>query len=167
MEDDMKRLLVPSFAAFVSMALSSAVYGADMYVGTWKIDIAKSTYSPGPAPKGPATTKIEAVENGVKLTADTVNAQGQKTHVEFTVKFDGKDYPFTSLVDGKPAPNAADMISAKRIDDYTFEATTKLKGKPLLTARTVASKDGKTETTTFTGVNAQGQKVNNVVLGEK
>jgi hypothetical protein len=59
------------------------------------------------------------------------------------------------------------MISAKGIDDYTFEATTKLKGKSLLTARTVASKDGKTETTTFTGVNAQGQKVNNVVLGEK
>jgi hypothetical protein len=152
----------------VVLALSaSAVFGADMYAGTWKINIAKSTYSPGPPPKGPATTKIEAVENGVKLTADTVNAQGQKGHVEFTVKFDGKDYPFTSLVDGKPAPNVADMISGKRINDYTFETTTKLKGKPLVTVRTVASKDGKTETTTFTSVNAQGQKVNNVVLGER
>ena len=72
-------------------------------VGTfrwWKVDIAKSTFSPGPVPKGPNTQKIEAVENGVKLTADGVNAQGQKTHVEFTVKLDGKDHPFTSLVDG-------------------------------------------------------------------
>jgi hypothetical protein len=161
-----RRAIVACTLVIVALS-ASAVFGADMYAGTWKINIAKSTYSPGPAPKGPNTTKMEPVENGVKLTVDGVNAQGQKTHVEFTVKFDGKDYPFTSLVDGKPAPNVADMISAKRIDDYTFEATTKLKGKPLLTARTVASKDGKTETTTFTGVNAQGQKVNNVVLGEK
>jgi len=164
----MKRLLVPSFAAFVLVALSaSASVAADMYAGTWKVNIAKSTFSPGPTPKGPATLRIDAVDNGVKLTNDGVNAQGQKTHVEFTVKFDGKDYRFTSLVDGKPAPGAADMISAKRIDDYTFETTTKLTGKPLTTARTVASKDGKTVTTTFTGVNAQGQKVNNVVVAEK
>ena len=162
----MNRLFL--ITAVVLLELSaSTVIAADMYAGTWKINIAKSKYSPGPAPKGPSTTKIEAVENGIKLTADGVNAQGQKTHVEFTVKFDGKDYPFTSMIDGKPAPNAADMISAKRIDDYTFETTTKLKGKPLVTARTVASKDGKSQTTTFTGVNAQGQKVNNVVVGEK
>jgi hypothetical protein len=44
---------------------------------------------------------------------------------------------------------------------------TKLKGKSLVTARTVASKDGKSQATTFTGVNAQGQKVINVVVEEK
>jgi hypothetical protein len=162
----MSRLLLITAVVLLGLP-ASTVIAADMYAGTWKINIAKSKYSPGPAPKGPNTTKIEAVENGIKLTADGVNAQGQKTHVEFTVKFDGKDYPFTSMIDGKPAPNAADMISAKRIDDYTFETATKLKGKPLVTARTVASKDGKGETTTFTGVNAQGQKVHNVVVGEK
>jgi hypothetical protein len=63
--------------------------------------------------------------------------------------------------------NAADTVSAKRIDEYTIETTTKLKGKPRTTARTVIAKDGKSETTTFTGVNAQGQKLNNVVVGEK
>jgi hypothetical protein len=60
----------------------------------------------------------------------------------------------------KPQPS-------KKIDDYTYEATTKLKGKTLTVARHVISKDGKTRTVTTTGSNAQGQKVNDVTVFEK
>ena len=48
------------------------------------------------------------------------------------------------LVDGKPNPNAADFVSWKKIDDYTYEQTNKFEGKTLTVARHVISKDGKT-----------------------
>jgi hypothetical protein len=71
------------------------------------------------------------------------------------------------MLDGKPNPNAADMASWKRINEYTYELTGKLKGKTLGVTRLVISKDGKTLTTTTTGTNAQGQKVNNTTVFEK
>ena len=72
--------------------------------------------------------KVETIPNGIKVVIDGVNAAGQKTHVESSTKFDGNDYPSKSTLDGKPDTNAADMISAKKVDDYTIELTTKLKG---------------------------------------
>ena len=61
-------------------------------VGTWKLNLAKSTYSPGPAPKS-QTAKIEAVTGGIHEVADRVGADGKSVHYEFTAMFDGKDYP--------------------------------------------------------------------------
>src|SRR5262249_7156109 len=57
---------------------------ADPWVGTWKVNLAKSTYSPGPKPQTAGTVKIEAVQDGFKTTIDGVNAQGQPTHTEAT-----------------------------------------------------------------------------------
>lgn len=149
--------------AFVS---ASVVYGADMFSGTWKLNVAKSKYSPGPAPKS-GVTKIAAVEGGIKVTADGENAEGKKTHTEYTVKFDGKDYPDKILLDGKVDPAGADMISAKKIDDYAYETTSKQKGKVLTTQHVVFSRDGKTRTITGTGKDTQGRTVNNTSVYEK
>jgi hypothetical protein len=71
------------------------------------------------------------------------------------------------MVDGKPNPNGADTISIKKIDDNTYEATTKKKGQVLTVTKNVISKDGKTRTATAAGKNAEGQTVNNVVVWEK
>src|SRR5262245_25625365 len=124
------------FVFLIVTVLATAAFGADVFSGTWKLNVAKSTYSPGPAPKE-GVGKMEAVDNGLKVALDGVNAAGQKTHAEYTVKFDGKDYPFKATLDGKPQDVAPDMISAKKIDDYTFETTTKLKGKILGTTKNV------------------------------
>jgi len=164
----MKRVAVSAVLLLAIVAVSAArVSAADMRAGTWKLNTAKSKYSPGPPPKGPNTQRIEAVENGSKLVADGVNAQGQKTHNEYTVKYDGKDYPQHPMIDGKPDPNGPDMISGKKIDDHTYEVTTKRKGAVVTTIKEVISADGKTRTATITGKNAQGQAVNNVVVYEK
>jgi hypothetical protein len=151
-----------------SVVLSSTgLSAADMRAGTWTVNIAKSKFSPGPGPKGPNTQKIETVENGNKLVADGVNAEGQKTHNEYTVKFDGKDYPMHATIDGKPNPDAADSVAGKKIDDYTYEFTNKRNGTVVTTVKEVISKDGKTRTATITGTNAQGQAVNTTVVFEK
>jgi hypothetical protein len=129
-------------------------------VGTWKLNVAKSKYTPGPAPKS-GTAKIEDWGNdGVKVTADGVNAEGQTTHVEFQAKYDGKDYPITGL------PNA-DTISLKRVNTNTVDGITKKGGKEVSKSRSVISKDGKTRTFTTEGTDAQGRHVKNVAIYDR
>jgi len=161
------RLAVISVGVLAVLALLSVtVIGADMLTGSWKLNVAKSKYSPGPGLQS-NMVRFDAVDGGVKLVANGVDAQGRKTHNEYTAKFDGKDNPTKPTLDGKPNPNAADAVAYKKIDDFTYEVTTKLKGKALTVARHVISKDGKTRTVTTTGTNPQGQKVNDVTVFEK
>jgi hypothetical protein len=60
-------------------------------------------------------------------------------HFEMSPKYDGKDYPMTGNSD-------PDMISMKKIDDYTIETVGKKGGKSIMTVRSVVSKDGKIRT---------------------
>ena len=141
------------------LVFSSIAHAVDSQVGNWKLNVAKSTFSPGPAPTD-GTLIIEAEPNGYKITVHRTGAQGKPIHYEMSPKLDGKDYPMTGNLD-------ADMISMKKIDDYTVESTSKKGGKPAITTRSVVSKDGKTRTSTQTGKNAKGQNVKNTLLYEK
>ncbi len=152
-----------ALSVLVGLALllvgSGTANAADNWLGTWKLNVAKSKYSPGPAPKS-NTAKYEAWEGGIKVTTDGVGADDKPTHTEYAAKYDGKDYAF------KGGANF-DMIALKRIDDDSYEGTTKLKGKVMTTSKNVISKDGKTRTQTTTGTNAQGQTVNNTVVWDR
>lgn len=66
---------------------------------------------------------------------------------------------------GAPAPNST--AAYKRVDDHTFEVSTKVDGKPTVTTRVVISADGKTMTATQTGKSADGAAVNNVIVASK
>ena len=71
-----------------TLALSQST---DPWIGTWKLNVAKSTFSPGPPP-GSNTVKIEVVAGGgQKQTFDGINAQGRPFHSERVTKFDGAD----------------------------------------------------------------------------
>jgi hypothetical protein len=142
-----------------ALAFTVAAWGADSNVGTWKANIAKSKYSPGPAPKSQTLT-IEAHDGGIKYSAHGENAQGAPTHLEFTAKYDGMDNPTTGSPDGN-------SIAYKRIDANTVESATKKDGKVMATSKAVVSKDGKTRTLTTIGKNAAGQDVHNVVVFER
>ena len=138
----------------------SAAFAADVFSGNWKLNLEKSKYDPGPPPKGPNFSKIEAIPGGLKFTNDGVNAEGKPTHNEWSGKFDGKDNPV------KGDPNR-DTVALRKIDDYTIEVTNKKDGKVTTTIRAVFSRDGKTRTNTTTGTNLKGIKVNNVTVFEK
>ena len=128
-------------------------------LGTWKLNLAKSTYNPGPPPRG-SIRRLEPSDGGLKSTADAIDAQGKSTHTEITYKYDGKDYPL------KGAP-VATTRAHRRIDDRTFEFVTKVDGKVTTTTRVTRSPDGKLETGTTTGKNAQGQSVNNTTVWDR
>jgi len=139
--------------------LCVATAAADGLSGTWKMNPAKSKYSPGPAPKS-LTVTIKSDANEYNVEASGVDAEGKPTHVAYSAKFDGRDYPVTGV------PNA-ETVSVKRIDADTVETTQKKGGQPVMTVTTKVSKDGKTRTSTFVGKDAEGHDVHNVVSFEK
>jgi len=145
--------------AMSALVLGSIAHAADNQVGTWKLNVAKSKYSPGPAPKD-GTLTVESEPNGLKITIHGTDAEGKAVHMEFAPKYDGKDVPTTGML-------GADTISMKKIDDYTVESVSKKGGKPLVTTRSVVSKDGRTRTSTQKGTNAKGEKVNNTIVYDK
>jgi len=139
-------------ASLVAVGLVIALAGTafaqnDPSLGKWKLNLAKSKYDPGPAPKS-ETRVYEAWENdGVKVTLNRVEADGKSVTFGYSAHYDGKDYEYT----GSPA---YDTIALKRVDATTTESTLKKGGKVVLTQKGVASADGKTRTvTTVTGAN--------------
>jgi hypothetical protein len=153
------RLIVPLAALCAIVLSSSLALAAENWLGTWKLNAAKSKFSPGPAPKS-LTLKFESTADGIKLTSDGVDSEGNPTHGEYVSKFDGKDVPWTGN------PNA-DAASAKKIDDNSYENVWKKGGKTTITAKAVVSKDGKTLTTLQKGTDAKGQTVNNTVVYDR
>ena len=156
----MKRRMFVLGTIVLCFAASSSAWAADAFSGNWKLNLAKSKFDPGPAPKGPNTSKIESMPGGLKFTNNGVDAEGKATANEWSGKFDGKDNPV------KGDPNR-DTAALKKIDDHTIEITNKKGGKVTTVTKITFSKDGKTRSQSTTGTNAKGQKVNNAVVYDK
>jgi hypothetical protein len=143
------------------VTLAAAAYGvqaqADPTVGTWKLNLAKTKYNAGQAPKS-TTLVIEAAGQGVKLTSNTVLADGSARKISYTAMYDGKDAAVTGTPD-------YDTITLKKTANG-MDGSRKKAGKVLQTFMRVVSADGKTMTVTSTGTNAAG-KVDNVQVYDK
>jgi hypothetical protein len=132
----------------------------ELLFGTGKLDVTKSKYSPGPVPKS-STVKWEPFRGGVKLTVDLLPAVGELQHWECSGKFDGRD----NEVKGDNAN--ADTMSFSKLSANTYRTVMKKGGKMTLMSQIVVAPDGRTRTTTQTGQNAAGQKVNNTMIYER
>ena len=128
-------------------------------LGTWKLNLAKTKFDPGPPPASMTVTR-EQVGDEVKTTVERVEANGNRITIEEKLKYDGKDYPRTGAAD-------VDTISVRRIDANTFEETLKKAGKVVRTGTQVISKNGKMWTATFTGINSGRQPVHYVLVYDK
>jgi len=147
--------------AIIALAITTvAAFGADNTIGTWKLDVAKSEYTPAPMPIKSLTTTREAMEGGAKVTTTGVQADGTPINSTVTVKYNGKDTEVT----GAPW----DTIAVEQVDANTLTAVTKqTNGKYNAPGRTVISKDGKTMTTTTKSTNAEGQPFTATLVYEK
>src|SRR5260370_24629633 len=140
-----------AFAAtvlLVALAVNVAVAADDQHSGTWKMNPAKSKYSPGPTPKS-ITVKIDSEGDNIKLSSEGIDAAGNPTHVEYTAKYDGKDYPITGV------PNA-DTVALERLDASTTRSTLKKGDQVVMIVTSVISKAGKTRTSTVKGNDTLG-----------
>jgi hypothetical protein len=124
-------LLAASLVAGIALA-------ADPVVGTWNLDVAKSKFSPGPAPKSSTRVYSESAD-GVSLDAKVVGSDGKELSMHTSYKADGKAH----AVAGHPD---ADSVMGKSVDAKTWDFTLTKDGKSVGTVHRVVSADGKTLT---------------------
>ena len=140
---------------FVAATLCLA---ADGFLGTWKLNEAKSKLAPGAAKN--STVVYSMMGDQVMVTIDGTDAAGKPLHDEWMGKFDGKDYPVKG-------DSASDARSLKKIDDHTLTLEVKKGGKVLATGRIVLSADGKSRTVTTEATDASGKKVTATAVYDK
>ena len=86
------RTILASLVVFLAgIAFAAAQTDATAYLGTWKLNEAKSKFGPG-AVKNTTVVYSAAGDNMVKVVTDGVDKDGKPIHTEWTGKFDGKDY---------------------------------------------------------------------------
>src|SRR5438105_14454321 len=151
----LKRVVFALAILFVGAGVCSA---QNPHMGTWKLNEAKSKFSPGATKNN--TVVYEAAGDQIKVTVDGTDGAGAATHNEWTGKFNGRFYAVT----GDPA---SDMRSYRIINSHTLALTAKKGGKVTLTGRIVVSRNGKTRTVTTTGKNANGKWVTNRAVYDK
>ena len=145
-------------ALALCLVATAVCFAANLHMGTWKLNEAKSKIAPG---TGKNTTVVyEAVGNDIKVTVDGTGADGQPTHNEWTGKFNGKFYAVT----GDPT---SDMRSYKVLNSHTMLLTIKKDGKVTITGRIVVSANGKTRTVTTMGTTGNGKKFRSVGVYDK
>jgi hypothetical protein len=140
-------------------AWSTSAQEPDPILGTWELNVAKSRFSPGPPPRSESRTYTQD-GTVIRATSKGVDAGGKPTSSQWTVTYDGTEQPIVGSF-------RADSQIVKRIDRFTSETTIKRGGKVVQTAYREISKDGKTMTLTFKGVNSKGQTVHDVMVFEK
>ena len=153
----MKRIVVLFSLAVLFVGVTVCLADSP-HMGTWKLNEAKSKFSPGATKNN--TVVYEAAGDSVKVTVDGVDGNGNAIHSEWTGKFDGKLYPVT----GDPT---SDMRSYRKINNRTLALTNKKDGKVTLTGRIVVSANGKTRTVTTNGKDSKGKRVSTWAVYDK
>jgi hypothetical protein len=129
------------------------------WIGTWQLNLAKSKYSPGPPPRS-LTVTMQAEGQGRRDTSTGVNAAGNPISDTFTIVFDGVPHPRVG------SPNV-DAFASTQIDAYTQIYSLTKAGKLIGTLTDEISPDGKTFTSTYTRINANGQKYSSFSVFDK
>ncbi|NJD30757.1 MAG: hypothetical protein FIB04_02590 [Gammaproteobacteria bacterium] len=156
MKTMLKFVLVSALLATSGIALAG---DANPVIGTWQLDVAKSTFKPGPAPKSDMRTYEETAQ-GIRMTWKSTGADGKEIVAESTFKADGKDYPV------KGAPNF-DALSLTQVDSHTVHSVQKKGGKQVGEATRTVSADGKTLTLKSKGVTSAGSPYDNVMVYDR
>lgn len=158
----MRKLLVLAVLAIVAATTGVAIAEAAApgpVIGTWQLNISKSTFTPGPAYKSQVRTYSQSGQS-IALVTKTVAADGKEITRQTTYQQDGKDYPYTGNPD-------VDSISVKQVDSNTAKYILKKAGKAVETGSRTVSKDGKTLTLKAKGTTAKGEKYENVLVFDK
>ena len=148
-------ILLTLAALFVGLTVCLA---DNPQMGTWKLNEAKSKFSPGATKNN--TVVYEPAGDSVKVTVDGVDGAGNPIHSEWTGKFDGKFYSVT----GDPT---SDMRSYRKINNHTLALTGKKGGKITLTGRIIVSANGRTRTVTTTGTDSKGKRFSTKAVYDK
>jgi hypothetical protein len=142
---------------FVVLTLSFAA--DNPMIGTWKLNEAKSKFSPGASKS--VTVVYVADGDNMKCTIDGVDGKGKAYHNVWVGKFDGKDYPVTGDTE------TGNTRAITKINDHKLEASNKKDGKVTTSGSIVIAPDGKTRTLNLTGTDSAGKKTSSTAVYDK
>ena len=161
------RLLAVTLAAVVALLTTSGTLGAfqlrstaeppPQLIGTWRLNVAKSKYSPGP-PLRSETRVYTKQTDGVKGVVSRVYSDGRSERFEYMANF-GKDMMVTGIPE-------YDSVTLRKVDDLTSDAVLSHAGIVYGVARRAIAADGKTMTITFDRKSSE-TPVHNVAVYDK
>jgi len=170
-------VVLPAVAlAFCALTapVSSQTSASDPFIGTWKLNVERSVYIPGPRPPSDLVTlyQFSGLPDGwTRFVLTSTNAQGAPTFQLATFKVDGQTRPWHDqntlgllMATGQPTNLAR---SYRRIDATTIEFTGYVDGVAGLPTVRALLPGGNTYTQTLRGTNAQGVEINNVLVFER
>jgi len=144
--------------AFSLPCLLLAQSASDPINGTWALNVAMSSYEPGPAPQSDTRT-WEVTSDGVRLTIHLIAANGTAINETTTYKRDGRPYAFTGS-------SVVDALAVTRINAREERGNLMSHGKVIGRVTATVSKDGKTLTMTGT-VTSSGRTERDVRIYER
>jgi hypothetical protein len=158
---------------------SLAAQDGEPIIGTWVLNVALSTFSPGSAPQTESRTYVlegqatkvtskgtttpmtyMAVRQEIKATSTMVGVDGKTTTREWTIVYDGKERPVTGDPD-------VETLASRRVDAFTTEFTQRRAGRIVNAGTQVISRDGNVMTITSEWINARGQTISSVSVFER
>jgi len=140
---------------------ATVAFGADNTLGTWKLNVEKSQYTPAPMPVKSLTVTRERSDGGVKQTTTGEQANGTAINASYTAKYDAQDVQVTGN-----APYNTIAITQVNANTQT-DARKNTGGSYRGTSRIVISNRGKTMTTTTKGINADGKEFSSTFVFDK
>ena len=151
----MKKL---GWAMLVLSCSIGSLWAADPFMGTWKLNVAKSKFAKGGEMKEATLTAVEQGDNAM-VTMKATTGEGKATSFQYTMPLKGGTATFT-----EGGPPAGATVVGKRVDANTLDFTTTMNGKQVETSHDVLSADGKTCTATRNGVDENGKAVKSVAV---
>ena len=112
--------------------------------GTWKLNLEKSKFPSGTAPRSQSSTFQQDGQN-IKNTNQTIDAQGNAATSMFLHIYDGQPHPTT----GNPLYDTSAYL---RLDGNTIAFSRFKDGKLIQIGTVVVSQDGKSRTNTASGI---------------
>ena len=143
------------------MGFTATLLAADVFTGTWKLNVAKSKIAAGMEVKEVTVVVAEQGAN-LAITATGTAGDGTPISVKYTIPAKGGA---VSYMEGAPASGATGMV--KRVNANTIDGTTSLNGKEIGSTHTVLSADGKSLTRVVKGVDPQGKAFQNTEIYER
>lgn len=128
-------------------------------MGTWALNLEKSRFAPGMAPKSALVTFDPAGE-AVKFTGQFHNADDSRVNASYQGLHDGRDIPYVGS-------RLADTTSVTRIDPYTTLRIDKKEGKAVMEMTREVAIDDRSFIVTVKGRNAKGEAYENLWAFER
>jgi hypothetical protein len=142
------------------LLVSMLFAGSDPFAGVWRMNVRRSKYPQGAAPKQ-MVIRMEPAGDGIHYRSEATSADGKVTQADYVADYTGKAATVKGTV-GIMIP-----VSLQRPDANTVVASYTRGGEVIATSRRSLSKDGRVMTITTVSKDRAGHTVTNIGVYEK